>query len=185
LNTPQIINPHFDKTGLIVGIILFTAIFIFVFELEHFQKIIALNTFIFIFSLPMVLLVLLFMSKQNSLILLKEKIAFGLFLTFLLPTITVSIASYVNRAFLKGKNVEQVEITNMEAEFSSMYGVTYDDMMRKVPSHYRIYFNYKDKLYNRSFKKNPCLSELMNETACYIKVNQGALGFDVINLDNK
>jgi len=153
-------------------------------EMDHFQKILSLNNFIFLFSLPALVLVFWYMQKQNFTSLLKEKIALGLFLALFLPTLSVSLASFINRTILS-RTGEQVEITSLMPEFNSMYGVTRDDLMNKIPSHYRLHFKYNSKKYNRAFKKNPCIDEISNSTPCFIVLNNGGLGFDVINLDNK
>ena len=153
--------------------------------MEHFQKIISLNRFILFFGFPVIILVIWYMSKQKLLSVTKEKIAFGLFLGFLLPTISVSVASYINRNFQKNFNQEQVEVTEVEPSFNFMYGITYDEMNNKIPSHYRIYFDFNKQEYNRSFKKNPCLEDLDQPSSCFIVINNGGLGFDVINLNNK
>jgi len=153
-------------------------------ELDHFQKILSLNKFVLLFSAPVIALVLWYMSQQTLVVVLKEKVAFGLFITFLLTTFTVSFASYLNRSFLRA-GAEQVNVQSVQPEFSSMYGITYDDMMRKIPSRYRIYFNHNNQDFNRPFKKNPCDTELDNLNPCFIVINKGALGFEVIKLDNK
>ncbi len=152
--------------------------------MDHFQKILSLNSFVLIFSLPAVFLVARYMMQQKLVTLLKEKVALGLFLLFFIPTLCISFASYLNRMLQKEPG-EQITVDTVAPEFNSMYGITYDDMMKKVPSHYRLYFEYNGEAYDRAFKKHPCNPEISNSSSCFIVVKKGGLGFHVINLNNK
>jgi len=124
------------------------------------------------------------MKDQKYVTLLKEKFALGFFLLFMLPTLFVSIASYLNRS-LQTDTGNKIEVTSLVPEFSGMYGITRDELNKKIPTHYRLFFKYNSTEYNRALKKNPCNAEISSTIPCFISINSGGLGFDVINLDNK
>lgn len=164
------------KLGISLGFIFFGTLFLFASELPNLQLILNGKMFFLILGMMAALIVYLIRHKLLHFTDVREKIVAVLFVALILFLNFLTIGSFVNRS-IKPSRVSMVPVNEISYEWNGMYGMSASEKSAIKPSHVRLSFVHKNKLYDKAFKKENLSLEEKDSEALEISIARGALGW--------
>jgi len=150
-------------------------------ELPHFQRILSLDLFVFTYvniGIIISIFVTYFLVKRLT---FKEKIILYLFNTLFLASLSLSIASLINRNIGENEYIRNIKIDKVEAEFNEMYGKIGKQKSELLATHWRVFFVHKGEKISRALGSQPCEKEIIQRNKCYLKIYNGRLSFELLD----